>query len=363
MFLKSSRTGQPRRASGEPRCSSAFRRRAHPVRLALQARDLLDHGQATAPASARRPSGTHPSSRPYPLSSSLRCSCWLMTTRIPPSRRGRGRALLESLSDGSDSQPESRSDRAARAKPCGSAHLDRGADERAVLGPRAVVVLDVRVPEQLLQREPRVRRTLPDPAVGDHLAVARDALGVVERLQLVGALEGAVVVGGLRPRDVRRAGDVARYLRLLLRKVVRGQLLTAELLRRPHVDDPTEPSLEITSSRIARISGRSSPRRDVLERGSSGRRPPARGSPAPTSCGRRSGAGPARTHGASGASTRRRRTSCCCRRVQHDRGRVADARRGEQLGEPVLVAVVAADGGVQVGVQFQPTAPRMCPFS
>ena len=63
-----------------------------------------------------------------------------------------------------------------------AADLHRRAHERAVLGPRAVVVLDVLVAQQLLQREPGVARTLTDPAVRDDLAVAGDALVGVELL-------------------------------------------------------------------------------------------------------------------------------------------------------------------------------------
>src|SRR3954468_4367314 len=128
-------------------------------------------------------------------------------------------------------------------KCCRSARLDGRADERAVLRPRAVVILDVVEAEQFLQREPGVGRSLADPAVRDHLAVAGDALGLVQGPQLVGALEGAVVVRGLDPRDVRRSGDVARDLRLLLRKVVGRQLLATELLGRPDVDEARRPDL------------------------------------------------------------------------------------------------------------------------
>ena len=45
--------------------------------------------------------------------------------------------------------------------------LDGDGDHVAPLGPRAVVVLDVVVAEQLVQHEPGVRRALADPAVGD----------------------------------------------------------------------------------------------------------------------------------------------------------------------------------------------------
>ena len=59
--------------------------------------------------------------------------------------------------------------------------LDRHADQAAVLGPRAVVVADPLVPEQLVQHEPAVRRPLADAAVGDDVLVRRDALALVER--------------------------------------------------------------------------------------------------------------------------------------------------------------------------------------
>ena len=69
--------------------------------------------------------------------------------------------------------PSSRSTPAGSVGVCaGAPHmsdvlLDRHADERAVLGPRAVVVLDVLVAEQLVQREPGVAGALADAAVGD----------------------------------------------------------------------------------------------------------------------------------------------------------------------------------------------------
>ena len=44
---------------------------------------------------------------------------------------------------------------------------DRHADQRAVLGPRTVVVLHVRLVEDLVQHEPGVRGALADPAVRD----------------------------------------------------------------------------------------------------------------------------------------------------------------------------------------------------
>src|SRR4051812_16958055 len=115
--------------------------------------------------------------------------------------------------------------------------LDGHAHERSVFGPRAVVVLDGLVAEQLGEHEPRVRRALADAAVGDHLLLRRHARVFVQRLQLVSGLERAVLVGCPAPRDVRRARDVPAHLRLLLWEVRRRQQLAPILLGRPHVDE------------------------------------------------------------------------------------------------------------------------------
>src|SRR5690349_21304395 len=110
--------------------------------------------------------------------------------------------------------------------------LDRDADERAVLGPRAVVVLHVLVAEQLVQREPGVARPLADAAVGDGLAaVIQAGLGVELGEVLVG-LESAVLVRGLAPRHVERRRDVTAPLALLLRQVRRREQLARELVGR-----------------------------------------------------------------------------------------------------------------------------------
>src|SRR3954471_14038335 len=88
----------------------------------------------------------------------------------------------------------------ARPPPCfGAPHmvsslLDRDADERAVLDPAAVVVLDIGLAQQLVQYEPRVAGALADAAVGDgRLAVVETLLGVQLGQLLVG-LEGAILV-------------------------------------------------------------------------------------------------------------------------------------------------------------------------
>src|SRR3954454_1496876 len=79
---------------------------------------------------------------------------------------------------------------------------DRDADQRAVLGPGAVVVLDRLVAQELLEHEPGVRGPLPDPAQRDGLLAVIETGSAVDLAQLVVGLEGAVVVGGLAPRHV-----------------------------------------------------------------------------------------------------------------------------------------------------------------
>jgi len=133
--------------------------------------------------------------------------------------------------------------RRARAPAGGTARrscavlADRGADERPVLGPRAVVTLHVRLVEQLVQHEPGVRAAFTDPAVGDGVLAEVDAGLLVELTKVVVGLERAVVVGGLGPRDVRCRRDVAGPLGLFLRQVRRREQLPGELLRGADVDE------------------------------------------------------------------------------------------------------------------------------
>src|SRR5206468_5064900 len=93
------------------------------------------------------------------------------------------------------------------------------------------------IPEQLLQREPSVGAAFADTAVGDDVAVGGDPLGLVQSLELIRALEGAVIVRGLDPRDVRCSRDVPGHLGLLLWEMVRRELLAPVLLGRTDVDE------------------------------------------------------------------------------------------------------------------------------
>src|SRR2546423_4270362 len=88
----------------------------------------------------------------------------------------------------------------------------------------------------MLQREPREARSFADAAVRDHRPVACDPLRGIERSQFVEALERAIVVAVLAPRDALRAGDVAAPL-AGLGQSWRREDLAGELLRAADVDE------------------------------------------------------------------------------------------------------------------------------
>src|SRR5262249_31524238 len=111
------------------------------------------------------------------------------------------------------------------------------ADERPVLGPRTVVVLHIGMAEQLPQHEPGVRGALADAAVRDRRRRAVQPGRAVQLAQVVVGLEGAVLVGGLRPRNADRGRDVPRPLGLLLRQVRGREQPARVLVGRADVDE------------------------------------------------------------------------------------------------------------------------------
>src|SRR5260370_17001973 len=67
--------------------------------------------------------------------------------------------------------------------------FDGRAYQVAPLGPRAIVIADVLVAEQILQREPGVRAALSNAAVGDDFLFAGDTLAAVDLAEPVRALQ------------------------------------------------------------------------------------------------------------------------------------------------------------------------------
>src|SRR5207244_1588461 len=90
--------------------------------------------------------------------------------------------------------------------------LNRSADQVSPFRPGAVVILHVGDAKQVLQHEPGMAGALTDPAVGDHRLGFIHALGAVELLEFVVALECAVVVTCLTPRHAARAWNMAPAL-------------------------------------------------------------------------------------------------------------------------------------------------------
>src|SRR4030095_9603138 len=114
-------------------------------------------------------------------------------------------------------------------------------DQRAVLGPRTVVVLYVLLSEDLVQHEPGVRAALPDPAVGNDVFVPVQARVAVNLFELVIGPESAIIVGRLAPRHVDRGGNVTAALGLLLRQVRWGKEATRIFVRAANIDQALGP--------------------------------------------------------------------------------------------------------------------------
>src|SRR5260370_8751333 len=88
----------------------------------------------------------------------------------------------------------------------------------------------------MLEDEPSVRATLADAAVGDDFVFAGNALGLVEFLQVVEGLEGAIFVRSLGPGDIRGLGNMAGALGGF-GHAWRGDDLACELIDGADVDE------------------------------------------------------------------------------------------------------------------------------
>src|SRR4029453_16577383 len=120
--------------------------------------------------------------------------------------------------------------------------------------------------------EPRMRAALADAAVRGHVLVGRHTLVAVELLQLVRALESAVVAHGRGPRNGLRSRDVPASLRTFLLVAGRRDQIAGELLRAAHVDERArivaEPGEHVVAERpdrrvaLARAVGRRLARRN-----------------------------------------------------------------------------------------------------
>src|SRR5579883_3258676 len=85
-------------------------------------------------------------------------------------------------------------------------------DQVAPLRPGAVIIRDFIETQQVFEGEPGVAGPLADAAVGDDGPGTIDALRGIERPQLIGRFERAILIGRLAPRNVARARDMTAAL-------------------------------------------------------------------------------------------------------------------------------------------------------
>src|SRR6266576_4709769 len=121
--------------------------------------------------------------------------------------------------------------------------LDRRAHRVAPLGPRAVVIAHVLEAEEIREREPGMRGSLPDPAIGnDVVGRLQSVLGFVNRAQLLSGPE-RVGLGRNRatPWNTLRARNVPAAQRAFVRILRHVQPLAAILLRAAHIHQLAAP--------------------------------------------------------------------------------------------------------------------------
>src|SRR6266568_830109 len=210
-----------RRSTAPPRRRPAarwLRRTASGTRGPVRAR----RGWRPAPAAMAAPAASSPAAPPAAGSQGGRRT----PRRSPPSAPAPASASVP-----------------GRRRPRRNGALDRHPHGVAPLDPGAVVVADPLEAEELAQHEPGVAGALADAAVGDHVVTGVEAeLALVQRAELVDALEGAVVVGRLLPGDIARPRDVATADRALLRVVGHVQQLARVLLGRADVHQRQAPA-------------------------------------------------------------------------------------------------------------------------
>src|SRR5438067_3096081 len=97
--------------------------------------------------------------------------------------------------------------------------LDGCADQTAPLGPRAIVIADGGIAQQIGEYVPGMAATLPDATIGNDLFVRSDALTLIQSLQFFNRLEGTVLTHSHAPRNIGSSGNMSSALRSLLRQV------------------------------------------------------------------------------------------------------------------------------------------------
>src|SRR5699024_4766551 len=105
------------------------------------------------------------------------------------------------------------------------------------LGPRAIVIADLVVAEQMGEHEPGVGAAFPDPAI-NHDVVFRGetGFGAVEVLEFGTGAEGTVVGGSFGPGHIGSTGNMAPTYGALLGVVGHMQEFPGELAGGTHIN-------------------------------------------------------------------------------------------------------------------------------
>src|SRR5690625_8019536 len=105
------------------------------------------------------------------------------------------------------------------------------------IGPRTIVIEHEFKTEQVVQHEPRVGGTFPDPAVRDYGAAAiQSEVLDVDLFEFGAGLKESVFLRGRAPRNRMRGRNMPRAQRSLFRVVRRSRAAAGEFVRGAHIN-------------------------------------------------------------------------------------------------------------------------------
>src|SRR4029077_1124360 len=115
--------------------------------------------------------------------------------------------------------------------------LNRRPHAVSPLGPRAIIIANLLVPEKVRQNEPGMAGTLADTAIDDGFAIGIESrFALIDGLELFRGSEGGIVIGGSLPGKALGPGDMATTQDTLLWILRHVSNFPLELAGRPNID-------------------------------------------------------------------------------------------------------------------------------